>query len=573
MPAVTEGRLIEIDARWERLADLTVYTTAIEQDYALTEEQSFVLGLVVEEIVTNIIKYSYREQGGPLQLICSVADGVLTIRIRDRGEPFDPNVAATPDLSASVADRAVGGLGVFLVREMADTLEYSHDEASGWNELVVTKRASKDANIAPLVEFMQRLPLFSDVPETTIASIVQSAHHLRMVPGEMLFREGDVGAECFIVVAGDVDVIKEMGKETILLERCRPGAIIGEMALIDNSPRAASVRARTSATLLRITETEFVALMHANPTTAMALLRGGTTRLRSSNAKMISGLQTKNAELARAYEDLKAAQGELLRLERIERELAIARDIQRFFLPPKIVQPDGWQIVAFNQGALEVGGDFYDVLKLGDGRVGLVVADACGKGVPAALFVALTRSLLRSASQALAARPDSSPDASALITTALTMTNNYISREHGASNMFTTLFYAIFDPATAALTYVNAGHNPPIIVDTASGDVRYLEGSSLPLGIMDNLPYPALATTLGPTEMLLGFTDGATEAFNEAGDVFDDSHLIEVVRARRYTDAASLLERVKTAIMDFVGAAPQADDITLLTVSRVASSQ
>jgi CRP-like cAMP-binding protein/anti-sigma regulatory factor (Ser/Thr protein kinase) len=424
MAAATEGRLIEIDARWDNLPALNDYTATIEEECALTSEQSFVLGLVVEEIVTKIIKYSYHEAGGPLQLICSVANGLLTIRIRDRGEPFDPSVVETPVLAGNVNDRPVGGLGVFLVQEMADSLEYTHDEATGWNELIVTKQASKDSNIAPLVEFLQRLPMFNDVPETTIAGIVQSAHHLRLAPREMLFREGDVGAECFIVMAGDVDVIKQVGSETLLLERCRPGAIIGEMALIDNSPRAASVRARTSASLLRITEAEFVTMMHANPNTAMALLRGGTTRLRSSNAKMISGLETKNAQLARAYEDLKAAQSELLRLERIERELAIARDIQRFFLPPKIVQPSGWQIVAFNQGALEVGGDFYDVLKLGDGRVGLVVADACGKGVPAALFVALTRSLLRSASQALAANSAVVTNSGDLMTTALMMTNN-----------------------------------------------------------------------------------------------------------------------------------------------------
>lgn len=568
MSAITEGRLIEIDARWDSLPALTEYTTAIEEEYPLTSEQSFVLGLVVEEIVTNIIKYSYREAGGLLQLICSYNDEMLTIRIRDHGEPFDPSVVELPDLSGTIADRPLGGLGVFLVQEMADSLDYTHDEITGWNELIVTKRASKDTNIAPLVEFLHRLPMFNDVPQDTIAGIVQSAHHLRLAPREILFSEGEVGADCFIVMAGDVDVIKQVGSETLLLERCRPGAIIGEMALIDNSPRAASVRARTSATLLRITEAEFMTLMHANPTTAMALLRGGTSRLRTSNAKMITGLEQKNVELAHAYEDLKAAQSELLRLERIERELAIARDIQRFFLPPKIVQPDGWQIVAFNQGALEVGGDFYDVLKLGDGRVGLVVADACGKGVPAALFVALTRSLLRSASQALASRPNEVPDAGELLTTALTMTNNYISREHGASNMFTTLFYAVLDPQTALLTYVNAGHNPPIIVDTANGEIRYLEGSSLPIGIMDNLPYPALFTTLAPTEMLLGFTDGATEAFNTAGEIFDDEHLLAVVRARRYHDAASLLEEVRSAIMNFVGAAPQADDITLLTVSR-----
>jgi len=566
--AISEGRSIEIDARWENLAALTDYTTEIETEFALTSEQAFVLGLVIEEIVTNIIKYSYAEQGGPLQLHSTLENGELAIRILDRGQPFNPDDADPPDLFASIHDRQVGGLGVFLVREMADSITYQHDDASGWNTLIVTKKASTEASIAPLVEFLEQLPLFHEVAPTTIQNLVQSAEHVRLAPGETLFSEGDSGDDCYIVMAGDVDVIKALATETILLERCRPGAILGEMALIDNSPRAASVRARTAATLLRITEAEFVTLMHANPTTAMALLRGGTTRLRQSNAQMLGGLEKKNLELASAYEELKSAQQELLRLERIERELAIARDIQRFFLPPNIPQPEGWQIVAFNQGALEVGGDFYDVIKLGGNKIGLVVADACGKGVPAALFVALTRSLLHSNAQSLAARPEIATDPLALLTAAITMTNNYISREHGASNMFTTLFFAAFDPQTGELAYVNAGHNPPIIINRTSRTLRYLEGTGLPLGIMEDLPYKAKSTILAADEYFLGFTDGATEAFNLAGEVFDDAALTNVLKTGDFHDAQSLLDSVWQAIESFVGEAEQADDITLLTVSR-----
>lgn len=568
MTATTHNHAIEVDARWENLPTLTDFTAEIEQSYDLTAEQAFVLGLVVEEIVTNIIKYSYKDEGGPLQILCAVSDTMLTLKIRDRGEPFSPEEAAAPDLGDSVADRTVGGLGVFLVREMADSLEYRHDPESGWNELVVTKGKALHAN-SPLVDFLGRLPLFDGVQVEILSRLVETAHHQRLAPGAFLMKEGEVGAECFIVVAGEIEVVKQIGDETMLLERCMPGRIIGEMALIDNSPRAASVVARTEATLLRITEAEFMTLMHANPKTAMALLRGGTARLRSSTAQMIHGLELKNVELARAYNDLKAAQGELLRLERIERELAIARQIHRFFLPPSIQQPSGWQLAAFNQGALEVGGDFYDVIELADGLVGLVVADACGKGVPAALFVALTRSLLRSTSQTLASRSAEALDPSELISSVMKIVNDYISIEHGASNMFTTLFYAIFDPKSAALTYVNAGHNPPLIIDTGTGEIRDLPASNLPIGIMGGLEFPPVTTKLGASEILLGFTDGATEAFNIHGDVFDDAHLEFVLRQGGYNDAASLLEEVRAAIMAFVGEAPQADDITLLTLSHV----
>ncbi len=559
---------IALDARWDQLPALTAFTAEAEDSLGLTSEQMFVLELVVEEIVTNVIKYGYREQGGPLELCCRATAGDLEIVIRDRGMPFDPTQASRPDLSGGVQDRPVGGLGVFLVCEMADTVHYTHSEADGWNELVVTKSASNDGNVQPLVEFLQRLPLFMGMDESILTRMVQSAHRQRLAPGETLFHEGDVGAECFIVMAGDVDVVKQLGDELVLLERCRPGSIIGEMALIDNSPRAASVRSRTSATLLRITESEFMTLMHANPTAAMALLRGGTARLRTSTSQMIRGLEQKNTELARAYDDLKAAQSELLRLERIERELAIARDIQRFFLPSSIPQPDGWQIAAYNEGALEVGGDFYDVLELGDGRIALVVADACGKGVPAALFVALTRSLLRSASQALAARPETAPDVETLAMTAVDMTNTYIAREHGASNMFTTLFYAVLEPETGRLTYVNAGHNPPLVFDRATGELRPLEATGLPVGIMQPLDYKARVTHIAPSEFLLAFTDGATEAFDAAGNVFDDDALISVIRSAEYSDAASMLSCIRTAIKNFVGRAPQTDDITLMAISR-----
>ena len=562
------------DARWSQLPALTEWTTSVRESLELTTEQAFILDLVVEEIVTNVIKYGYLEQGGPLELCCTLGtrDQHLEIVIRDRGAPFDPTQAEQPNLSANVQQRPVGGLGVFLVCEMADTIGYTHDETTGWNELRVTKAASTDQDITPLIEFLQRMPLFAPVDPVTLTELVQSAHHLRLAPGEVLFHEGDPGDECFIVVAGDVDVIKELTNETILLERCRPGAIIGEMALIDNSPRAASVRARTAATLLRITEAEFITLMHANPTTAIALLRGGTARLRGSTSRMIKGLQQKNTELEQAYENLKAAQAELLRLERIERELAIARDIQRFFLPPSIPQPAGWQIAAYNEGALEVGGDFYDVLALHDQHIGLVVADACGKGVPAALFVALTRSLLRSAAQALAIRTDGSPDPAELITTAMDMTNTYIAREHGASNMFTTMFFGILDPTTGTLTYTNAGHNPPIIYNTTTGELRLLDASGLPLGILEKIEHGIATTGLASDEYLLAFTDGATEAFDGSGGVFDDAALLEVIRGQHYHDATSLIEAVQSAIKTFVGTAPPTDDITLLAVHQTSAS-
>ncbi|NTV62275.1 MAG: SpoIIE family protein phosphatase, partial [Oscillochloris sp.] len=345
--------------------------------------------------------------------------------------------------------------------------------------------------------------------------------------------------------------------------------IIGEMALIDRSPRSATVRALDSSHLVVITETEFKTLIGSNPELAMSILRNSTTRVRNTNQRMISDLERKNAELLKAYQQLKAAQADLIRLNRIEEEMAVARRIQESFLPRTLPQPVGWQVSAYSRGAQAVGGDFYDCIQLSDGRLGLVVADACGKGVTAALFVALSRSLLRAASLApWIFQGGMVLDAESILTGALWLVNDYICREHGDNNMFITLFYGVLDPKSGDLSYVNAGHNPPLIVDILAQGIHELSEGTLPIGIMASQEFEVQHASIAPGERLILFSDGITEAMNTAGDPFNDDRLHAVLRECHGFSSQELLDSTVRQVDAYAAGAPQADDMTLMVVSR-----
>jgi sigma-B regulation protein RsbU (phosphoserine phosphatase) len=320
-----------------------------------------------------------------------------------------------------------------------------------------------------------------------------------------------------------------------------------------------------------ITEADFKTLIGSNPELAMSMLRNGTTRVRNTNQRMIGDLERKNAELLKAYQQLKAAQAELIRLNRIEQELAVARQIQESFLPRTLPQPAGWQVSAYSRGAQAVGGDFYDCIGLNDGRLGLVVADACGKGVTAALFVALSRSLLRAASQApWIFQGDMALDAESILSGALWLVNDYICREHAESNMFITVFYAVLDPASGELAYVNAGHNPPLHIDAAGREISELQEGTLPIGIMPSLEFEVQHAHIAPGEALILFSDGITEAMNTAGEPFNDDRLHAVLREGSAASAGEQVQRVIARVDDYAAGAPQADDMTLMIVTRAA---
>jgi serine phosphatase RsbU (regulator of sigma subunit) len=419
-----------------------------------------------------------------------------------------------------------------------------------------------------MFELMRDLPLFQGFDDHALAGLVSQAGEQRLAAGEVLFRQGEEGHTCYVILAGELEVIAHPGQTEVRLQLCYPGQIIGEMALLDPSPRSATVRSLTASHLAVLTGEAFQALMHSNPAWTFDLLRSTTARLRRTDHQMIGQLEAKNAELLRAYNELQAAQAERIRLSRLDEELAVARRIQQLFLPRTLPQPDGWQMAAFNRGAQEVGGDFFDCIELPGQQLGIVVADVCGKGVPAALFVALTRSLVRASSLAPWAFKRDEVANGDLLTGVLWFANDYIASEHGESNMFITLFYGVLDPATGALSYVNAGHNPPLVVGADGVRIHELENSALPLGIVAGQVFKTAQITLAPGEMLVGFSDGITEAMNAAGEPYGDARLLDALRGHARLPAPELVAAIVGEVDAYMAGAPQADDMTLLIIRR-----
>jgi sigma-B regulation protein RsbU (phosphoserine phosphatase) len=264
----------------------------------------------------------------------------------------------------------------------------------------------------------------------------------------------------------------------------------------------------------------------------------------------------------------------------MERELEIAYEMQQSFLPQTLPQVPGVEIAADMRPAYEVGGDFYDVIPLSGGRVGVLVADVSDKGIPAALYMALARTLLRAHS--LSARPQYLSDAleSAQVRRlmrsgslgalaalgSVRQANDYLTEHHSESCMFLTLFYAVYDPQSRLLTYVNAGHNPPLLYNALTGEQDWLRPTDMIIGIMPGRLYEAQERQLSPGDVLVLYTDGVTEAFNTNHQMFETERLVQVVRAQRTASSQELVEAIEAAVTAFAGQAPQSDDLTLLVM-------
>jgi serine phosphatase RsbU (regulator of sigma subunit)/predicted ester cyclase len=250
---------------------------------------------------------------------------------------------------------------------------------------------------------------------------------------------------------------------------------------------------------------------------------------------------------------------ERIERERIEQELRVARRIQQASLPEEVPEPEGWQITPYYQPAREVGGDFYDFHLLSEGRVGLVVGDATGKGVPAALVMSTTCGMLQSAARALGS---SSPGE------VLAQVNETLVARI-PTNMFVTCFYAVLDPEDGTLRYANAGHDPPHVrrSDAAADELR---ARGMPLGLMAGMGYEEEEASLSEGESVLFYSDGLVEAHDPKGEMFGFPRLRALVT--EHGEEGYLGEFLLEELYSFVGEGwEQEDDITLLTLRRSAS--
>jgi sigma-B regulation protein RsbU (phosphoserine phosphatase) len=247
-------------------------------------------------------------------------------------------------------------------------------------------------------------------------------------------------------------------------------------------------------------------------------------------------------------------------LESLKNDLTIAKDIQQYILPrvfpPFPEEAERLDIYASMEAAKDIGGDFYDFFRVDDDHIALTIADVCGKGIPAALFMAVSRTMIRSKGS-LCKSPGE----------CLTESNRLMAA-YSVDNMFVTVFYAIYNTKTGQMTYCNAGHNPPHLL-RADGSIKHLPlAKNTIVGVFDDIEFAEETLQLEQGDALVMFTDGVTEAFNPAFEAFGEERLDRILTAQTGQGSQHIIEAVKSAMKEFVDGAEQSDDVTMLVIKR-----
>jgi sigma-B regulation protein RsbU (phosphoserine phosphatase) len=243
--------------------------------------------------------------------------------------------------------------------------------------------------------------------------------------------------------------------------------------------------------------------------------------------------------------------------ERIERELLMARQVQQSLLPAEMPQIQGWDFARRWRPAREVSGDFYDFIFEGPDQLGLVIADVTDKGMPAALFMVFARSALRASLGQIHTPAE-----------AITVANNLICRD-SFEGLFATLFYARLMTDSGQLTYVNAGHNPPLLYRSLQDEIQLLKRTGLPLGVVENSDYEECSVVLQPGDFILFYTDGITEAVNSAGVEFGPERLQRVIYELKACSTDEIISGLENALNEYADPSQSFDDITMMAVRRM----
>jgi serine phosphatase RsbU (regulator of sigma subunit) len=285
----------------------------------------------------------------------------------------------------------------------------------------------------------------------------------------------------------------------------------------------------------------------------LLLVRGYDESFSAGELKLLNTVALQAApavEIARLYQVA-------VEKARMERDLHTARQVQASLIPAHMPQIPGWQFAADWRPALEVAGDYYDVMCEADGRLSLVIADVADKGMAASLLMVFARSILRASTDR--SRPPAED---------IERSNRLLSVEM-PMGLFITMFYARLDPLSGQLTYVNAGHNPPLLYRPASGEMTALTGTGMALGLDDDARYRQRTVQIEPGDILLLYTDGVTEAFDAGQEQFGMERLEELLRQNGQSSPAELVSNLEAAVDAFTGGGHPSDDITLLIVKRL----
>lgn len=428
-----------------------------------------------------------------------------------------------------------------------------------------------------LTEILRDTPLFRAVGAEALAFVVSNGVVERRDAGALICQQGERSENAFVLLDGDADVVIETDADRRHVAVLKPHHVIGEIGLACDLPRTATVLARSDCTLLRIPRTTFRSMILQHPEMAFAIIGNLGLRLQevsralayfttaadtlSQNAVQASGVSAQlpldfgqlgsvSAPLLDTYARLAA---EIERKQQHRQEMAIAARIQRAMLPPARAIPVPVQVAARLQPAQDVGGDFYDYFMLPNGQLAFLIADVSGKGVPAALMMAVACTTLRSLA------PDFDQPG------ACVERANAVLTENNPESMFLTAVYAVLDAARGLVRFTNAGHGP-VLVQSATGAVQALETHNAAIGLLPEMAYATQELQLQPGDTVFLGTDGIVEAVDPAGEQFGEERLLALLRTCEPSRPEALVERVMGAVQAFSSPVPF-DDITCLALT------
>ena len=402
------------------------------------------------------------------------------------------------------------------------------------------RKAGRGASADRRKSELDRLPLFRGTDVDEVARVIGDCDVVVVPAGKPLLRPGDTNDSVYLLLAGHLAAHIGSATDAESIVEIRPGECIGELSAIDGKPVSALVQAQSDARVLVLPRDLFWNRLMSVPAVARNLLAALAERMRRSNETMLE------------------AQRKRLALEHLRQELELARQLQAGMLPlrrPMFPDRLDVEVAAVMEPTSSVGGDLFDAFFIDEGRLFLCVGDVSGHGVPAALFMARAIGLMH-----IAAMGTDRPEV------LLERINDELCIGN-ESSMFMTIFCGIFEVATGRLVYSNGGHCAPVVMRRGVASHLELPKGAM-AGAMPAMRYSARETVLEPGDLLVCFTDGATEAADASGEEFSEERLLAVVAREAGGPLEGLLDAVRREVARFTGREALDDDFTLLAVRR-----
>ena len=557
---------LRVEATRENLRTISYFIHGIKHRLQLTEKSLFEIELAVEEASVNIVSHAYPQgQTGEILLRAELKDEELHITLTDWGIPLDPDDVKPFNIHAPVETRIKGGMGLHLIRSLMDDVTRTTATTPGdTNTLTLIKNIERLEPGARRPSTLRELQAMRTVSEV-MATSIDLDDLLKLIVNKLV---ETIGAE-----RGTLYLVDEQRGELVSRVLMEDESVLREIRVKIGEGIAGHVAATGKVLNIQDAYSDPRFMRTFDKLTGFQTRTILTAPLRDPKRQIIGVVQLLNkkgepftprderlltamaAQAAISIENARLYAQEI-RQRLINQELETARKIQKGFLPQTVPQHAGWDIATFWRPMRNVAGDFYDFYTLSDGRLAIVIADVSGKGVPAALFMALCVTVLRFAMSLNFAPGELMDRANQAIIT------------NQQSKMFATVFLGYLDLDSGVMQFASAGHDPPLLYRAATGCCERLQASGVAMGLFKNAHYAEETVKLAEGDVLVLFTDGITDTINADEEEFGEERLEKLVMQHASRPAQELAHLAVAAATAFAQDQGSYDDETLVVIKR-----